>query len=114
MRISDWSSDVCSSDLGLGLRKSTHTVVRGFDVSDESARSALAAGAVDEIVSDLAAGVRGASLVVVATPVGEVLTAIEQDTEERRLGKECVRSCRSWWSTVHTKNKHCSILKHQK
>src|SRR3546814_15678126 len=26
-------------------------------------------------------------------------------SEERRVGKECVRTCRSWWSPYHEKNK---------
>src|SRR3546814_18008887 len=29
----------------------------------------------------------------------------EQRSEERRVGKECVSTCRSWWSTYHSKKK---------
>src|SRR3546814_4099391 len=71
MRISDWSSDVCSSDLhvatgaGLGLsdiaRKSSEPLKASLQpVSDELSRS-----------------------------------------EERRVGKECVSTCRSRWSPYH-------------
>jgi prephenate dehydrogenase len=64
--------------IGLGLRKARDVVVRGVDTSTENARAALAAGAVDEIASDVRSGVAGASVVVVATPVGEVLPTVER------------------------------------
>src|SRR3546814_3411182 len=60
MRISDWSSDVCSSDLA------------------HSARAAWLS--------------RGAC----ARNTG-------QRSEERRVGKECVSTCRSRWSPHHQK-----------
>src|SRR3546814_10073159 len=91
MRISDWSSDVCSSDL------------RGQDI---------VAGAVEDAV-DAGDLVRGRALAhalddrdaardrrfiferharLFRQP-GEV-----QRSEERRVGKECVSTCRSRWS----------------
>src|SRR3546814_1206990 len=76
MRISDWSSDVCSSDLvadGLGL-------VRGVVVHDEMDV---------EVFGD-----RRFDLVQEAT---ELL----RRSEERRVGKECVSTCRSRWSPYH-------------
>src|SRR3546814_6533267 len=66
MRISDWSSDVCSSDLG---------------------------GAVG---NRAAMGGRGAQV--------ELVLAAELGlwrSEERRVGKECVSTCRSRWSPYH-------------
>lgn len=63
--------------IGLGLRKAGGVTVRGVDTSEGNARAALTAGAVDEIAVDVASGVVGASVVVVATPVGEVLPTIE-------------------------------------
>ncbi len=63
--------------IGLGLRKSADVVVRGYDAMAENAQSALALGAVDEVAQDIATGVDGAEVVVVATPVGEVLPTIE-------------------------------------
>src|SRR3546814_20784232 len=30
-------------------------------------------------------------------------------SEERRVGKECVRTCRSRWSPYHQKKKHSSV-----
>jgi prephenate dehydrogenase len=64
--------------IGLRLRKSTDIVVRGFDATRSSAESALALGALDEIADDLESGADGAGLVVVATPVGEVLPTIQR------------------------------------
>src|SRR3546814_7883570 len=63
-RISDWSSDVCSSDLlpdygnGGNELSDGHKVLGGFNVS-------------------------------------------EVRSEERRVGKECVSTCRSRWSPYH-------------
>ncbi len=64
--------------IGLGLRKNTDAVVRGFDAETENARAALSVGALDEIAEDLSSGAEGADMVIVATPVGEVLPAIER------------------------------------
>src|SRR3546814_6804516 len=78
MRISDWSSDVCSSDL--------------FHVLDFPEPEA----------GDQFAGLR-------ERPVDHrSVWAIERDplalegrSEERRVGKECVSTCRSRWSPYH-------------
>src|SRR3546814_9835506 len=82
MRISDWSSDVCSSDLQ-----------RGADEQD-GAHSALQADDVE--------------LRPVAThrrrpcwPQEMIHRAPGQRSEERRVGKECVSTCRSRWSPYH-------------
>src|SRR3546814_6984497 len=63
MRISDWSSDVCSSDLWRG---SAHPC----------AGQTLRAGADDQ-------------------------SRHHHRSEERRVGKECVSTCRSRWSPSH-------------
>src|SRR3546814_19118276 len=34
-------------------------------------------------------------------------------SEERRVGKECVRTCRSRWSPSHLKKKHKTKKQHQ-
>src|SRR3546814_15242652 len=104
MRISDWSSDVCSSDL-------------------------LAAAADDHAAGNAAAAVAaGVALVIVGTGMDDERRAIgieqpavafetrtdevqrraaalvgfdhEIRSEERRVGKECVSTCRSRWSPV--------------
>src|SRR3546814_17015224 len=75
MRISDWSSDVCSSDLDrVFFRNSLPSGVLG------SSRSALRIFA---LKSSERRSLR---------------------SEERRVGKECVSTCRSRWSPYHYKN----------
>src|SRR3546814_4615868 len=73
MRISDWSSDVCSSDLLVGTE---FNVVR--------------LGALSEVVLFAAATVH------LAVGLGA-----RRRSEERRVGKECVSTCRSRWSPDH-------------
>jgi prephenate dehydrogenase len=63
--------------IGLGLRKSGDATVVGYDVVGDNAEAALAAGALDEVVPDLAAGAADADLIIVATPVGEILDSIK-------------------------------------
>src|SRR3546814_7796577 len=66
LRIGDWSSDVCSSDLLIPL-------------------SAVWAGAErDEHFGDV-----------------PLLYGKTERSEERRVGKECVSTCRSRWSQYH-------------
>src|SRR3546814_16416878 len=97
MRISDWSSDVCSSDL-------EPTV-------------ALDKAAVAAVEAAIAAQRAGGGMVVVSTnaPVALPDTAqLAMDdfaprSEERRVGKECVSTCRSRWSPDHSKKKKVNI-----
>src|SRR3546814_10789487 len=65
MRISDWSSDVCSSDLA---QNGGYCRVRGKLASGDARR------------------------------IGK--HQLER-SEERRVGKECVSTCRSRWSPYH-------------
>src|SRR3546814_5645449 len=74
MRISDWSSDVCSSDLlGHCLIVPKPACVRG-----RSTRPTAGASGGEP------SGIRPRSR-----------------SEERRVGKECVSTCRSRWSPYH-------------
>src|SRR3546814_2874804 len=82
MRISDWSSDVCSSDLPLDL--GDYAV--GVD------RKAMVHGDDDPIHLGLPVHERG---------VDDGGDAAEPRSEERRVGKECVSTCRSRWSPYH-------------
>src|SRR3546814_8213508 len=74
MRISDWSSDVCSSDL---LVRHAQEIVAGRPVTYEWVPRLVNARA------DKAAN--------------EAMDRRER-SEERRVGKECVSTCRSRWS----------------
>src|SRR3546814_19885944 len=100
MRISDWSSDVCSSDLGPGL------------VALAEGPDAVEPGAVGERVASV-----GADAVAELEEAGDGLVEVDRRdleevgvagfdisgpgtgeavrSEERRVGKECVSTCRS-------------------
>src|SRR3546814_14294191 len=99
MRISDWSSDVCSSDLGALVAPHPPTVV-ALDgvVQDASAQGGLASGRVegDRALEDLVEAGEGLGAGEEGNDVGRLLRS-----EERRVGKECVSTCRSRWSPYH-------------
>src|SRR3546814_9577795 len=90
MRISDWSSDVCSSDLtGASAREAEK--IRTKDAFDVLVVGGGPAGAAAAIY----AARKGIRTGVAAERFGG------QRSEERRVGKECVSTCRSRWSTDH-------------
>src|SRR3546814_19162336 len=108
MRISDWSSDVCSSDLGdLG-----ELVGPGFLVDVAADRQGVGPGAeAAEIEADAVGRDRLAARQQLLDE--DRLAAVDADqqpaqlaglvagrrSEERRVGKEGVRTCRSrWWA----------------
>src|SRR3546814_2472045 len=79
LRISDWSSDVCSSD----LRQDADRLHRQSQQPDRHLRPARR----DRTAPRWA-----------ARPCPR--------SEERRVGKECVSTCRSRWSPYHYKKKN--------
>src|SRR3546814_6244062 len=96
MRISDWSSDVCSSD----LEEIATATTANRAVSDPYTKLMCA-----NLQVNLAAGV------IVTSVAAAHALGIGQDrwvflhagasatrSEERRVGKECVSTCRSRWS----------------
>src|SRR3546814_14138216 len=97
MRISDWSSDVCSSD----LKRQGFGEEAGHDAKAVEGRLPLLAGARD-------GGFDFRSKRLWIDEIGgggdDVLTRsqkradIVDRSEERRVGKECVSTCRSRWS----------------
>src|SRR3546814_2345712 len=85
MRISDWSSDVCSSDLVSKVRCST--------------RAPPHKPALDLVASgdrDTKSGGEHAKKFCSLKKTGD-----RSRSEERRVGKECVSTCRSRWSPYH-------------
>src|SRR3546814_13658955 len=107
MRISDWSSDVCSSDLGYRFTDCPLVVLAEEDNADTETGGkshrlgdvALTCGAVAEVRDrcDL-----GAVQVCAECVSGGVQPLGADDrSEERRVGKECVSTCRSRWSAYH-------------
>src|SRR3546814_20780551 len=101
MRISDWSSDVCSSDLSDAASLSTRAEKRGSSYVINGAKAFISgAGDTDVLVVMARTGVAGpkgvSAFVVPADTPG-----ITYRSEERRVGNECVSTCRSRWSPYH-------------
>src|SRR3546814_16466880 len=97
MRISDWSSDVCSSDL-VGMMKNgeisnTRTMPRPQN-SEASSSAEISTPNTTLISSTLPTRVR-----VFSAP------GMKPRSEERRVGKECGSTCRYRWSPYHYKTK---------
>src|SRR3546814_14529534 len=98
MRISDWSSDVCSSDLQAGDRQ-------GSDL--RAGHDQLQPEAVVEL-NDLVdvVGIKFLERLIHQQksrlwrriPAAAQMIEIGRRSEERRVGKECVSTCRSRWS----------------
>src|SRR3546814_12883718 len=106
MRISDWSSDVCSSDLGPACRR--HSYSRPL----RAAVPILCAGGaylmLDAFLQAFVTVLSGQNILFLAFGVGfglvvGVLPGFGGSvrSEERRVGKECVSTCRSRWSPEH-------------
>src|SRR3546814_8378724 len=92
MRISDWSSDVCSSDL----------LARGGSVVLAAAMLAVTVSAAPaERATTHAPASR--PLYTTQAPIAMLKdmdsgAILFERSEERRVGKECVSTCRSRWS----------------
>src|SRR3546814_14895845 len=98
MRISDWSSDVCSSDLGPAW------------VGDDGGLVAPAAGGRQQgggcQSTDQGGAVAGHLILLcdASSPLrvgDQVDVSVAARSEERRVGKGCVSTCRFRWSAVH-------------
>src|SRR3546814_13437420 len=122
MRISDWSSDVCSSDLS-HLRRALRTAQR-LDLL--TAKGGATSAALDRLGQGVIF-VSGRSRVLHCNAAAEALLRrgrglalrmnwltttdpatqqqlarlLRRRSEERRVGTECVSSCRSRWSPYH-------------
>src|SRR3546814_20914175 len=98
MRISDWSSDVCSSDLLL-------TSYQGPGEDDRPSTWDLHAGNImlrgdTPVLTDVSFDERDWEVMRSQDPDGRT-AGTGHRSEERRVGKECVSKCRSWWSPDH-------------
>src|SRR3546814_19969751 len=100
MRISDWSSDVCSSDLG-GDALQRQGLHPGKNRDNQPLLAKSRADADVDVVENLqtvgmpAAVDRGRDLHRFGR-CGDDVGGVR--SEERRVGKECVSTCRSRWS----------------
>src|SRR3546814_17032060 len=109
MRISDWSSDVCSSGV-LGLScVGDHLVDQAVFQGLQRGEPAVAVRVALDLL-DRAAGVLGDELAQLLLEQQALLgldldvrgrTADAARSEERRVGKESVGTCRSRWSPNH-------------
>src|SRR3546814_19677038 len=115
LRISDWSSDVCSSDLHGGpesrgwsgylqelLRQLA--LAAGINVRDSAILGIVEAGDVEVEPSDLHAH-RDLMIVVPRVPKRRLACLAPQlaRSEARRVGKECVSTCRPRGAPYHLK-----------
>src|SRR3546814_13221299 len=109
MRISDWSSDVCSSDL-VDVEVEIDRVQRD-DGGQDGGIGFHQIPDRDTVTID-APGDRRADLRVLEIEPGALQggpganelglgSEIVVRSEERRVGKECVSTCRSRWSPYH-------------
>src|SRR3546814_15864713 len=134
MRISDWSSDVCSSDL---LSAAQAAAVAASDATVDELLAAdkvvIATGLINfGIASTLKTWIdhvaragrtfrygadgpqglaTGKQVYVVLASGGVYSAGPAARSEERRVGKECVSTCSYRWSPVHEnkkKSNHCS------
>jgi prephenate dehydrogenase len=68
------------------LKRTGDAHVTGFDADAANAARARDRGALDEVVLDAASGAEAADVVVIATPVGEILAATESVARGARPG----------------------------
>src|SRR3546814_14391610 len=98
MRISDWSSDVCSSDLcrwqvGTERVDLRSLVFPQFQLIVDGGSTALLDDGIDLVNGDFVRPFRASNELGGGR------------SEERRGGKECVSTGRTWWSRDHYKKK---------
>src|SRR3546814_10929270 len=116
MRISDWSSDVCSSDLVAGTQKvalrrlgkdnvftcEAPQCRRRIQAQTASGRSLPGQNKDRRIAVFVAVGRPGGlSRGTPHCPRTTSIPASPNKSEERRVGKECLSTCISRWSPYH-------------
>src|SRR3546814_19192002 len=111
MRISDWSSDVCSSDLLIEDGRVRERIARNF--ATQAALASIHRRALLSLEAGTQPGSEGAIHKLVSVRnrqrLSEFMIDIEgvsgvrwdERSEERRVGNECVSTCRSRWSPYH-------------
>src|SRR3546814_16013052 len=123
MRISDWSSDVCSSDLKKDIRDALtrlsedletraaelSEVASGWRIQVRRDYAEWVARLYQEKPPRLSRAARNAGPDLLS-PTGHAWrdrrrARCRDRSEERRVGKECVSKCKSRWSTCRKKKK---------
>src|SRR3546814_20634207 len=122
MRISDWSSDVCSSDLSetYSPEEVRNAATKFFGSSSEGLAKAIEKAFADYGQPNAyITGTEGGGAIVVGLRYGKGVLQYKGGesqkvywqgpsigrSEERRGGKECVSTCRSRWTRYNLKNK---------
>src|SRR3546814_18010054 len=112
MRISDWSSDVCSSDLEiLELAKEDRGYLLDTEMTAEDWLKVIEtykAKVLEETGKPFPQDPKDQIWAAIGAVFGSWMNqrAITyRRSEERRVGKECVSTCRSRWSPYHYKKK---------
>src|SRR3546814_12294348 len=98
MRISDWSSDVCSSDLGVAAAPVAHVEMDHGGARVDRRRR----GPPKLLRADRQSGmIRLGSSGPIWRDGNDEMAIGKSRSEERRVGKECVSTCRSRWLPYH-------------
>src|SRR3546814_14923925 len=104
MRIRDWSSDVCSSDLTEHRQREAQ---RRIVAVDPAAHLAVGTGALRrQRLPDQRALLRGQLVAQHAARAGVPAAFNRTRSEERRVGKAWVRTCGYRWSLTHYQRNH--------
>src|SRR3546814_4222368 len=105
MRISDWSSDVCSSDLFIEkyIEQPRHIEIQVLgdkhgNVIFLHERECSIQRRHQKVIEEAPSPFLDAKT---RKAMGEQAVALAKRSEERRVGKECVSTCRSRWSPYH-------------
>src|SRR3546814_13496161 len=106
MRISDWISDVCSSDLGYAImqaveQESAGTVRMGPATLYGTLAKLVKLTLVEESDRRPATDDDERRRYYRLTKLGSAVGGADARAEERRVGKECGSACRSRWSPYH-------------
>src|SRR3546814_18542987 len=105
MRISDWSSDVGSSDLIPPILEGRDLL--GIAATGTGKTAAFALPILHRLAQQRRPVGRGGCRALVLAPTRELARS-----EERRVGKECVSTCRSRGSPYTYKKKHNNQAKY--
>src|SRR3546814_13737209 len=101
MRISDWSSDVCSSDLDDERRYFAESRPCGLILFRRNCGNPEQ---IRTLIADFKASVASDEILVLIDQEGGRVERLKPPhwlrSEERRVGKKCVRTCRYRWSQL--------------
>src|SRR3546814_14288685 len=108
MRISDWSSDVCSSDLNSQeVAAQRSLILNGIMLAAAVGFTIIGFVIVQWRVSGPIQRMTGAMKRLADRDLEVIIPYVDRGaelgerSEERRVGKECVSKCRSRWSPDH-------------